>query len=253
MRERSVLITGAASGLGLAIAEAFAAEDGYRLVLTDLEGSSLPQVAKRLDAAWHAADLSRPGDCDGLIEAALDQLGTVDILINNAGLQRVSPIESFDDADWDRLIAVMLSAPFRLTRGVWPSMKARGWGRIINIASIHALVASPHKAAYVAAKHGLLGLTRTAALEGGEYGITVNALCPAYVRTPLVENQIADQARIQGLPEEEVVERIMLTPSAVKRLIEPKEVAALALYLCSDAAASISGAALPIDGAWTAR
>ncbi len=253
MPERNVLVTGAASGLGLAIAEAFAEQGGYRLLLTDLEDSSLPQVAKRLDATWHAADLSRPDDCDRLIDAALEQLGTIDILINNAGLQRVSPIESLDDADWDRLIAVMLSAPFRLTRGVWPSMKTRGWGRIINMASIHALVASPHKAAYVAAKHGLLGLTRTAALEGGEHGITVNALCPAYVRTPLVENQIADQARIQGLPEEEVVERIMLAPSAVRRLIEPKEVAALALYLCSDAAASISGAALPIDGAWTAR
>ncbi len=252
MTTRTVLITGAASGLGLAMAEAFAAA-GYHLMLADLEQSHGAAVAERLDAAFCAADLARGRECERLIDAAMGQFGHVDVLVNNAGLQRVSPIESFGDADWERLIAVMLTAPFRLTRGVWPSMKARGWGRIINMASIHALVASPHKAAYVAAKHGLLGLTRTTALEGGEHGITVNALCPAYVRTPLVENQIADQARAHGIGEDEVVEKIMLAPAAVKRLIEPEEVAQLALYLCSDAAASISGAALPVDGGWTAR
>ncbi len=252
MTTRTVLITGAASGLGLAMAEAFAAA-GYHLMLADLEQSDGAAVAERLDAAFCAADLARGRECERLIDAAMGQFGHVDVLVNNAGLQRVSPIESFADADWERLIAVMLTAPFRLTRGVWPSMKARGWGRIVNMASIHALVASPHKAAYVAAKHGLLGLTRTTALEGGEHGITVNALCPAYVRTPLVENQIADQARAHGIGEDEVVEKIMLAPAAVKRLIEPEEVAQLALYLCSDAAASISGAALPVDGGWTAR
>jgi len=252
MSSRSVLITGAASGIGLAMAEAFAGA-GHHLMLADLEQSDGAAVAQRLNAAFCAADLARSRDCSRLIDATMGQLGRIDILINNAGLQRVSPIEDFTDEDWDRLIAVMLNAPFRLIRGAWPSMKARGWGRIINIASIHALVASPNKAAYVAAKHGLLGLTRTAALEGGAHGITVNALCPAYVRTALVENQIADQARIHGLPEEDVIERVMLEPAAVKRLIEPSEVAALALYLCSDAAASISGAALPVDGAWTAR
>jgi 3-hydroxybutyrate dehydrogenase len=252
MSSRSVLITGAASGIGLAMAEAFAAA-GHHLMLADLEQSDGAAVAQRLNAAFCAADLARARDCSRLIDATMGQFGRIDILINNAGLQRVSPIEGFADEDWDHLIAVMLNAPFRLIRGAWPSMKARGWGRIINIASIHALVASPNKAAYVAAKHGLLGLTRTAALEGGAHGITVNALCPAYVRTPLVENQMADQARIHGLPEEAVIERVMLEPAAIKRLIEPAEVAALALYLCSDAAASISGAALPVDGAWTAR
>ena len=158
------------------------------------------------------------------------------ILINNAGFQHIDPIEVFPEDTWDKMLAVMLTAPFLLTKYVWGSMKTRGWGRIVNVSSIHGRVASPFKSAYITAKHGLIGLTRTAALEGGEHGITVNAICPAYVRTPLVENQIADQARTRGISTEDVVEQVMLEPAAIKRLITPEEVAALVVYLCSEAA-----------------
>jgi len=177
----------------------------------------------------------------------------VHVLVNNAGYQHVSPIEEFPEEQWERMLALMLTAPFLLTRYCWPAMKKQKWGRIVNIASIHALVASPYKAAYISAKHGLLGLTRTAALEGGEHGITVNAICPAYVRTPLVDSQIADQARANRLSPKDVVETIMLAPAAVKRLIEPAEVADFAAYLCTEPAGVITGAALTMDLGWTAR
>jgi 3-hydroxybutyrate dehydrogenase len=179
--------------------------------------------------------------------------GTVHILVNNAGYQHVSPIEDFPEDQWERMISLMLTAPFLLTRYCWPSMKKQKWGRIINIGSIHALIASPFKVGYIAAKHGLIGITKTAALEGGEHGITVNAICPAYVRTPLVDNQIADQAKANRMSPEEVIQKIMLEPAAVKRLIEPAEVADFAAYLCSDAAGVITGAALTMDLGWTAR
>jgi 3-hydroxybutyrate dehydrogenase len=174
-------------------------------------------------------------------------------LVNNAGYQHVAPIEEFPEDQWERMLALMLTAPFLLTRYCWPAMKKQRWGRIVNIASIHALVASPYKAAYISAKHGLVGLTRTAALEGGELGITVNAICPAYVRTPLVDNQIADQARANRMSPEEVIEKVMLAPAAVKRLIEPAEVADYVAYLCSESAGVITGAALAMDLGWTAR
>jgi len=177
----------------------------------------------------------------------------VDILVNNAGFQHVSPLDEFPEDRWDEMIGVMLTAPFLLTRYAWPHMRERGWGRVVNMASIHGLVASPNKIGYISAKHGLLGLTRTAALEGGEHGITVNAICPAYVRTPLVENQIAAQAETHQIDESEVVEKIMLDSAAVKRLIEPEEIAGLVVYLCSDMAASVTGAEWKIDGGWTAR
>jgi 3-hydroxybutyrate dehydrogenase len=188
-----------------------------------------------------------------LINRAVEKFGTVDILVNNAGFQHIDPIEAFPEDTWDKMLALMLTAPFLLTKYVWPTMTAQAWGRIINIASIHGQVASPLKSGYVTAKHGLIGLTRTTALEGGEHGITVNAICPAYVRTPLVENQIADQAQARHLPLEEVIQKVMLEPAAIKRLIEPEEVAALAAYLCSEAAAVITGAALALDLGWTAR
>ena len=177
----------------------------------------------------------------------------VDILVNDAGLQYVSPIETFPIERWRYLIDVMLVAPFVLTRAVLPGMRARGWGRIINMGSIHSLIASPNKSAYTAAKHGILGLTRATALEAGPDGITVNAICPAFVRTPLVERQLVDLASTEGIAPEDVVERVMLAPAAVRRLIEPEEIARYAAFLCSDDAASITGSAQVIDGGWTAR
>jgi 3-hydroxybutyrate dehydrogenase len=197
--------------------------------------------------------LIRKEECKHLVAETLKRHGTVHVLVNNAGYQHVSPIEDFPEDQWERMIALMLTAPFLLTRYCWPAMKKQKWGRVVNIASIHALIASPFKVGYIAAKHGLVGLTRTAALEGGEHGITVNAICPAYVRTPLVDNQIADQARANKLSEKEVIEKIMLAPAAVKRLIEPAEVAAFAAYLCSEAAGTITGSALTMDLGWTAR
>ena len=187
------------------------------------------------------------------MDETLSHYGGVHILVNNAGFQHIDPIEVFPEDTWDRMLAVMLTAPFLLTKYVWGAMKTHGWGRIVNISSIHGRVASPFKSAYITAKHGLIGFTRTAALEGGEHGITVNAICPAYVRTPLVESQIADQARTRGISTEDVVEKVMLEPAAIKRLITPEEVASLIVYLCSEAAGAITGADWAIDLGWTAR
>ena len=184
---------------------------------------------------------------------ALDVGGHVDILINNAGLQHVSPVEEFPEEIWMEMVQIMMIAPFQLIKGVVPGMKSRGWGRIINVASVHGLVASPYKSAYVAAKHGLVGLPKTVALEVGERGITVNAICPSYVRTKLVENQVAAQARNLGISEEEVVGQHMLGPAAIKRFIEPQEVAEVVLFLASDLASSITGTATTMDLGWTAR
>ena len=252
LQSRVAVVTGGASGIGLAIAERFAA-DGAKVVIGDIQADAGNAVAQRLGGLFAEVDLSCRADCQTLIEYALEKFGTVDILVNNAGFQHIAPIEEFPEDTWDKMLALMLTAPFLLTKYVWPAMKAQGWGRIVNIASIHGQVASSLKSAYVSAKHGLIGLTRTTSLEGGEYGITVNAICPAYVRTPLVENQIADQACMRKMPPEEVIEKIMLEPAAIKRLIEPDEVAALAAYLCSEAASTITGAALAIDLGWTAR
>lgn len=246
------LITGAASGIGLACAERLAA-DGMKVVLADLNEKAGAEHARRLGGSFVAADLARRDGCRKLADEALRLHGTVHVLVNNAGFQHVAPIEDFPEDQWDRMLALMLTAPFLLTRSLWPAMKKQKWGRVVNIASIHALVASPFKAGYISAKHGLVGLTRTAALEGGEHGITVNAICPAYVRTPLVDNQVADQAKANNLSPEEVIEKIMLAPAAVKRLIEPAEVADCVAYLCSDAAGVITGSALTMDLGWTAR
>lgn len=246
------LVTGAASGIGLACAERLAA-DGMKVVLADLNENAGTEHAKRLGGSFVAADLARRDGCRRLADEALRLHGTVHVLVNNAGFQHVSPIEDFPEDQWDRMLALMLTAPFLLTRYLWPAMKRQKWGRVVNIASIHALVASPFKVGYISAKHGLVGLTRTAALEGGESGITVNAICPAYVRTPLVDNQVADQAKANNLSPEEVIEKIMLAPAAVKRLIEPAEVAACVAYLCSDAAGVITGSAMTMDLGWTAR
>jgi 3-hydroxybutyrate dehydrogenase len=246
------VVTGAASGIGLACAERLAA-DGMKVVLADVNEKAGAEHAERLGGLFVAADLTSRNGCRNLVDQALKACGTVHVLVNNAGFQHVSPIEDFPEEQWERMLALMLTAPFLLTRYCWPAMKQRKWGRVVNIASIHALVASPFKIGYVSAKHGLIGLTRTAALEGGEHGITVNAICPAYVRTPLVDSQIADQAKANQMSPDEVIEKIMLAPAAVKRLIEPREVAGFVAYLCSDAAGTITGAALTMDLGWTAR
>ena len=250
--KKIAVITGAASGIGLACAERLARE-GCTVVLADLNEKAGKEHAQRLGGSFFAADLSKREGCKDLVRKTLEAHGTVHILVNNAGYQHVAPIEEFPEEQWERMLGLMLTAPFLLTRYCWPAMKKQKWGRIVNIGSIHALIASPFKVAYIAAKHGLVGLTRTAALEGGEYGITANAICPAYVRTPLVDNQIADQAKANRMSPEEVVEKIMLAPAAVKRLIEPAEVGDFVAYLCSEPAGVITGAALAMDLGWTAR
>ena len=252
LKDKVAIVTGAASGIGLACAERLAAA-GARVVLADVNEKAGTEQAKNIGCRFVAADLVQREGCKQLVDAALTAYGTVHVLVNNAGYQHVSPIEEFPEDQWERMIALMLTAPFLLTRYCWPAMKKQKWGRVVNIASIHALVASPFKVGYISAKHGLVGLTRTAALEGGEFGITVNAICPAYVRTPLVDAQIADQAKANAISADEVIEKIMLAPAAVKRLIEPAEVADFVAYLCSDSAGTITGAALTMDLGWTAR
>jgi 3-hydroxybutyrate dehydrogenase len=203
-------------------------------------------------ALYSAADMMRPGQIAAMVEEAAG-FGGIDILVNNAGIQHVAPIEEFPAEKWNAILAINLSSAFHTTRLVLPAMKARRWGRIINIASAHALVASPFKSAYVAAKHGLLGLTKVVALEAAESGATCNAICPGYVRTPLVEGQIADQAKAHGMSEEEVVRGVILGSQPNKQFVTPEELGALVVFLASDAAASITGAALPVDGGWTAQ
>lgn len=252
MNTHVAIVTGAGSGIGQAVAEALA-RAGNQVVVADLKEAQGQAVADAIGGSFVAVDLAQRADCRRLVDATIERYGKVDILVNNAGFQHINPVEDFPEDTWDQLIAVMLTAPFLLTKYAWPSMKAQGWGRIVNIGSVHSLRASPFKAGYVSAKHGMLGLARTTALEGAQYGITVNTLCPAYVRTPLVENQIADQSRTRGISPDEVVEQVMLAPAAIKRLVEPSEVADLVLYLCSDSARSITGSDWTIDLGWTAH
>ncbi|WGE71928.1 3-hydroxybutyrate dehydrogenase [Actinobacillus equuli subsp. haemolyticus] len=250
LNNKVALVTGAASGIGLAISQTLANE-GAKVLMVDVNEALLKEQAEKINASFVMADLSKREGCKEAVDFA-DTLGGVDILVNVAGIQTVSPIEEFPEDKWDFMINLMLTAPFLLTRYSWPNMKKKGWGRIINLNSIHGLVASDFKSAYVSAKHGLSGLTKVAALEGGAYGITVNSICPAYVRTPLVDKQIADQAVHHGISEEDVISKIMLQKAAVKRLIEPTEIGEFVKFLCSDAAASISGTCLSVDGGWTA-
>ena len=253
LSEKCAVVTGAANGIGLAVAKALSAQ-GARVLVADIDEQKGQEVALSLHGAvFQRADMASREDCRALIARAEKEWGRVDILVNNAGLQHVSPVEEFPEDRWEHMLRVMLIGPFLLTKYALPLMYARGWGRIINMSSLHGLVASPYKSAYISAKHGLMGLTKTVALESADKGVTVNAVCPAYVRTPLVEKQIADQARVHGISENEVIEKIMLAPAAVKRLLEPSEVAAYVTFLCSEAARGITGAAQVIDGGWTAR
>jgi 3-hydroxybutyrate dehydrogenase len=243
---RRVLVTGGASGIGAACAEKFAAA-GARVVVADLDADGARRVTEEIHAEAVAVDLTDPGfDAAGLA-------GTADIIVNNAGVQHVSPIEEFPEEKFRLILALMVEAPFRLVRAALPHMYAQGFGRIVNISSVHGLRASAYKSAYVAAKHGLEGLSKTIALEGGGRGVTSNTICPAYVRTPLVEKQIADQARLHGIPEDEVVQRIMLTEPVIKRLVEPEEVADMAVYLCGPQTSFANGASFVLDGGWSAR
>jgi 3-hydroxybutyrate dehydrogenase len=243
---RRALVTGAASGIGRAIAARLEA-DGASVLAADLEpdpdGPGEP----------FEADLTTREGNRAAVEAALDRLGGLDGVVANAGIQHVAPVEDFPEDDWDRLIALLLTSPFLLAKYAWPALREAEDGRFIAIASAHGLVASPFKAAYVAAKHGVLGLVKTLALEGAEAGILASAVCPGFVRTPLVEKQIADQAEAHGVPEERVLEDVILEPHAVKRLIEPDEVAGLVAFLGGPGGRAFSGAALPMDLGWTAR
>jgi len=247
------IVTGAASGIGLAIARDFA-QQGARVTLSDIDIEQGNAAASALPGArFQKADMTSGEDLKQLVGGTIAAEGRVDILVNNAGIQYVAPITEFPEAKWRQIIEIMLTAPFLLTQAVLPGMYEHKWGRIVNIASVHALRASAFKSAYVAAKHGILGLTRVTALEGADYGVTCNAICPSYVRTALVEKQIADQARVHGISESEVVEKIMVAESAIHRLLEPEEVAQYASYLCSNAASAITGSAQVIDCGWTAK
>jgi 3-hydroxybutyrate dehydrogenase len=242
---RSALVTGAASGIGRACAERLA-RAGASVTVLDLDGDAAKNVAEGIGGEALQADLS---DYEVLDNLEVD----ADIVVNNAGLQHVAPVEEFPPERFSLILRIMLEAPFRILQKALPGMYEKGWGRVINISSVHGLRASPYKSAYVSAKHGLEGLSKTVALEGGPRGVTSNCINPAYVKTPLVEKQIADQARIHGISEDEVIEKIMLTEPAIKRLIEPDEVAELAVFLCSKEASFINGASIVMDGGWTAR
>ena len=242
---RRALVTGGASGIGASCTEALA-KAGAHVIVADLNGDAAKIQADRVGGEVWQVDFT---DTAALADLSLD----IDILVNNAGIQHVSPIESFEPAMFSRILDLMIEAPFLLVRAALPRMYEREFGRIINISSVHGLRASPYKSAYVAAKHALEGFSKVTALEGGAHGVTSNCVNPGYVRTPLVEKQIADQAKVHGIPESEVVEKVMLTESAIKRLLEPEEVADLVLWLAGDTAGMVTGASYTMDGGWSAR
>ena len=255
----NAIITGSTSGIGLGIAQAFA-KDGMNVMLNGFgDKDEIETIRAQLEKdhgvkiLYNGADMTKPDQITDLINETASAFGQVDVLVNNAGIQFVSPIEEFPEGKWDAIIAINLSSAFHTSKAVFKDMKERGFGRIINVASAHGLVASPYKSAYVAAKHGMIGLTKTLALEGAEHGITVNAICPGYVKTPLVEKQIPDTAKARGMTEEDVIQKVLLEAQPTKKFVELEEVGALATFLCSSGANSITGAALQIDGGWVAH
>ncbi len=256
---RRALVTGSTSGIGLAVARALA-HAGAKVMLNgsrvaaDAESTRAALAAETgAEIAYTPANLADPASARALVEATIAAFGGVDILINNAGIQHVAAVDAFPDDTWDQLLAINLSSVFHTTKAALPGMKAQGWGRIVNIASAHGLVASPFKAPYTASKHAVVGFSKAVALEVAEQGITCNALCPGYVRTPLVEKQVVDQAKVHNLPEERVIREVILAAQPTKQFVEAEEVAAYAVFLCSDAAKSVTGSAQLIDGGWTAR
>src|SRR5689334_7774935 len=256
---RTAIVTGSTSGIGLGIAQAFAAS-GMHVMLNGFgDAKDIRKIGADLEeahgikTAFSVADMTKPFEIVQMVEDARKAFGKVDVLVNNAGIQHVEVIETFPAAKWDAIIAVDLSSAFHTIRAVVAEMKSRKWGRIINVASAHGLVASPYKSAYVAAKHGLLGLTKTAALETAEHGITANAICPGYVLTPLVQKQIPETAKARGISEEEVVRDVLLHAQPTRQFVTTEQIGALSVFLCSEAAASITGAALPVEGGWTAQ
>lgn len=256
---RVALVTGSTSGIGLGIAERLAA-DGAAIVLNGFGDAREVEMTRdriafdnSVPVAYSNADLSMPAAVLDMIAFAADAIGEIDILVNNAGIQHVAPIEDFPMAKWDAIIAINLSSAFHAVRATLPGMKKRGWGRIVNIASAHGLVASPFKSAYVAAKHGIVGLSKTIALEAAQTGVTCNTICPGYVWTPLVEKQIEDQARTHNIPREKVITDVLLKAQPNKRFAQTSEIGALTAFLCSESAASITGASIPVDGGWTAQ
>jgi len=259
LKGKTALVTGSTSGIGLGIAQRLAAE-GANLVINGFgDAGEIDRLRSRfaseykISVIYDGADMTRPESIAAMVKKAIAEFGAVDVLVNNAGIQHVAPVDEFPPDKWDAIIAINLSSAFHTTRAALPGMKKKRWGRIVNIASAHALVASPFKSAYVAAKHGLAGFTKTVALEVAQQGITANAICPGYVLTPLVKNQIPDTAKARGISEAEVVRDVILAAQPTKQFVKVEEVAALAAFLCSDAAASITGAMLSIDGGWTAE
>ena len=256
---RTAIVTGSTSGIGLGIAEALAAS-GMNVMLNGFGDAAEIEATRAGLAArtgagigYHGADMSKPDEIAALVEATRSQFGQIDVVVPNAGIQVVSPVEDFPPEKWDLLFAINLHSAFHLTRLVFPEMKARKWGRIVGIASAHGLVASPFKSAYVAAKHGMVGFLKTIAMEGAEFGITANAICPGYVLTPLVEKQIPDTAKARGITEEAVKRDVLLAAQPTKEFTTVEQLGALAVFLCSDAAANMTGTALPMDGGWTAH
>lgn len=259
LKGKTAVVTGSTSGIGLGIAEGFAKE-GINLVLNGFGDAAEIEAIRAglaskfgIKVTYDGADMSKPDQIEAMMKKAAADFGGVDILVNNAGIQHVCPVEDFPTAKWDAIIAINMSSAFHTTKMAVPYMKSKGWGRIINVASAHAMVASPFKSAYVASKHGIMGFTKTVALEVAEKGVTCNAICPGYVLTPLVEKQIPDTAKARGMTEEQVKKDVLLAAQPTKQFVTTEQVAGTAIFLCSDSAASITGTNIMIEGGWTAH